>query len=187
MKQPSRRRYDPDRRNRIIEAALDVIEIHGVAGATHRRIAEAANVPLGSMSYHFNGLDEVFVAAFSLLAETVSAKFVELLDAAKTRDEAREAVVELICGDVWATERTMRLSYELYAYSMRNEAIRAVFIDWMARSRRALEKHFSRRTADALDTIIEGATIHNTAQPDTVTREVVRWMVLNLTREDDDG
>ena len=52
----------------------------GVAGATHRRIAEAANVPLGSMSYHFNGLDEVFVAAVSQLAETVSAKFVELLD-----------------------------------------------------------------------------------------------------------
>ena len=49
MKQPSRRRYDPDRRNRIIEAALDVIEIHGVAGATHRRIAEAANVPLGRL------------------------------------------------------------------------------------------------------------------------------------------
>ena len=32
-----------------------------------------------------------------------------------------------------------------------------------------------------------GATIHNTAQPDTVTREVVRWMVLNLTREDEGG
>lgn len=80
MQQPPRRRYDPDRRNRIIEAALDVIEVHGVAGATHRRIAEAANVPLGSMSYHFNGLDEVFVAAVSQLAETVSAKFVELLD-----------------------------------------------------------------------------------------------------------
>ena len=61
----------------------------------------------------------------------------ELLDAAKTKDEAREAVVELICGGVWATERNMRLSYELYAYSTRNEAIRAVFVDWMARSRRA--------------------------------------------------
>lgn len=30
------RRRDPDRRERIIEAALDVIADHGVAGTTHR-------------------------------------------------------------------------------------------------------------------------------------------------------
>ena len=78
----------------------------------------------------------------------------------------------------WAQSREEALEHFLAGET-------AVFIDWMARSRRALEKHFSRRTADALDTIIEGATIHNTAQPDTVTREVVRWMVLNLTREDE--
>lgn len=49
--------------------------------------------------------------------------------------------------------------------------------NWMARSRQALGAHFSGRTADALDTIIEGATIHNTAQPGILSREVVRGMV----------
>jgi DNA-binding transcriptional regulator YbjK len=42
-----RRRYDPGRRERLIEAALDVIAESGVAGTTHRRIAAAADV-LGS-------------------------------------------------------------------------------------------------------------------------------------------
>ncbi|MCW2638337.1 MAG: TetR family transcriptional regulator [Dactylosporangium sp.] len=40
-----RRRYDPGRRERLIEAALDAES--GVAGTTHRRIAAAADV-LGS-------------------------------------------------------------------------------------------------------------------------------------------
>ena len=53
------RRVDPDRKDRIVDAALDVIAEHGVAGATHRTIAAAADVPLGSMTYHFENLDEV--------------------------------------------------------------------------------------------------------------------------------
>lgn len=49
--------------------------------------------------------------------------------------------------------------------------------NWMARSRQALAAPFNGHTADALDTIIEGATIHDTAQPGTLSREVMRGMV----------
>ncbi|MDF2847508.1 MAG: TetR family transcriptional regulator, partial [Oerskovia sp.] len=40
------RRVDPDRKDRIVDAALDVIAEHGVGGATHRVVAAAADVPL---------------------------------------------------------------------------------------------------------------------------------------------
>ena len=48
------RRVDPNRRQRIIDACLDVIAERGVAGTSHRIVAEAADVPLGSMTYHFD-------------------------------------------------------------------------------------------------------------------------------------
>ena len=44
---------------------LDVIAEHGVAGASHRAIARAADVPLGSITYHFATLDELLAAAFT--------------------------------------------------------------------------------------------------------------------------
>ncbi|MCI1650562.1 MAG: hypothetical protein LKI26_07970, partial [Bifidobacterium tibiigranuli] len=42
------RRTDPGRRDRIIDSCLDVIAQVGVAGASHRVVARAADVPLGS-------------------------------------------------------------------------------------------------------------------------------------------
>src|SRR5512139_3980687 len=40
-------------RQRIIRAVLRIIGEHGVAGLTNRRIAAAADVSLGSITYHF--------------------------------------------------------------------------------------------------------------------------------------
>ena len=67
------RRYDPERKSRIIEAAIDVIAEFGVAGTTHRRIAAAADVPLGSLTYHFTGLDDLLGQAFTRHADIVMA------------------------------------------------------------------------------------------------------------------
>jgi TetR/AcrR family transcriptional regulator, regulator of biofilm formation and stress response len=53
------RRHDPDRKNRIVDAAIEVIAGQGVAGTTHRLIAAAADVPLGSLTYHFSSLEEL--------------------------------------------------------------------------------------------------------------------------------
>ena len=57
------RRYDPERRQRIIDAAIRVAELKGIAALSHRTVAAEADVPLGSTTYHFAGLDELLVAA----------------------------------------------------------------------------------------------------------------------------
>ncbi len=69
------RRTDPGRRDRIVDACLDVIADVGVAGASHRRIAARADVPLGSMSYHFAGMDELLREAFTRFADGVADTF----------------------------------------------------------------------------------------------------------------
>jgi TetR/AcrR family transcriptional regulator, regulator of biofilm formation and stress response len=176
----SQRRYDPDRRARIVQAALDVIAEHGVAGTTHRRVAAAAGVPLGSMTYHFAGMDDLLHAAFTRLADTVAARFAERLAAATTRDEACEAVVDLIVDDSWATPRTMLLSYELYAFAARNPPLRLVMQAWMEKSRAALRQHFTAETAKVLDAVIEGLSIHRSVDREPMDRAAVRSAVERL-------
>lgn len=39
------RRYDPERRQRIIDAAIRVVGRSGIAGLTHRSVAQEADVP----------------------------------------------------------------------------------------------------------------------------------------------
>lgn len=69
------RRYDPERRDRIIDACLDVVAAHGVAGTSQRRVAAAADVPLGSVTYHFAGRDELLREAFGRFTRQASAQF----------------------------------------------------------------------------------------------------------------
>ncbi len=135
--------------DRIIDAALDVIAERGVAGTTHREIARAADVPLGSMTYHFTSLDEVLTEAFTRHADTAARVFDERLRAARDRDEAIEAVVTLISDDLInpGSDRDLILAVELYGAAARNPALRVVTQAWMARSRRALERHFDTTTA----------------------------------------
>lgn len=155
------RRHDPHRRDRLIDAALSVIAERGVAGTTHREIARAADVPLGSMTYHFAGLDEVLVEAFTRHAESMAAVFDRRLAAATDRDEAIDAVVTLVSEDVFGSSRDLVLTVELYAAAARNPALRTVTQAWMERSRRALERHFDPVTAREVDALIEGLTLHN--------------------------
>ena len=154
------RRHDPDRRERILEACLRVIGEVGVAGASTRRIAAVADVPLGSITYHFTDVDELLRAAFERFTHRVSGRFEEYMARAVGADEARQAVVDLITVDVLVDPRELVLTHELYTLAARDPGYRRLTHEWMARSRRSLERHFDPATARLLDALIEGLTIH---------------------------
>lgn len=151
---------DPDRRARIIDACLDVIAESGVVGASHRRIAEAAGVPLGSMTYYFSGIEDLLHEAFTRFGTRVSERFERRMTAASDLETARRAVAEIILDDVLGNTRELVLSQELYTLAARVPAYRAITTEWMKRSRRALERHFDPETARILDSFIEGISIH---------------------------
>src|SRR5437764_249747 len=54
---------DPERRARIAKAAIEVVAQKGIDGLTHRAVAAAAGVPLGSTTYHFATLDDLLEVA----------------------------------------------------------------------------------------------------------------------------
>lgn len=175
------RRYDPDRRNRLIAAALEVIADHGVAGASHRVIARAADVPLGSTSYHFATLDDLLAAAFTLHADAVADALEQRMQAAVDRDTALDALAGHLAQDLLGADRVLVLAVELYLAAARRPALRAVTQAWMLRSRRALELHFDPVTARELDALIEGLVLHQALSTEPMTTEQVRHALHRIT------
>ncbi|HEY0000075.1 MAG TPA: TetR family transcriptional regulator [Actinoplanes sp.] len=176
------RRHDPGRRNRLIDAALTTIADRGVAGTTHREIARAADVPLGSMTYHFASLDEILMEAFTRHADAVAQIFDQRMAAAADRDAAVEAVITMVCEDLFGSQNDLVLTVELYAAAARNPALKAVTQAWMQRSRRALERHFDATTARELDALIEGLTLHNALSTDPMNTAQIRHAIERYLR-----
>ena len=154
------RRVDPDRRSRIIDAALDVIAAEGVAGTSHRKVAAVADVPLGSMTYHFTGMEELLREAFTRFADRVADRFDQRMAGVRGREDALDAIAANVTDDIYAGPNDLVLTHELYTLAAREPAFRTITEQWMGRTRAVLERHFDPLTARLLDALIEGLAIH---------------------------
>ncbi|VEC95613.1 Transcriptional regulator, TetR family [Klebsiella variicola] len=112
----ARRPNDPQRRERILQATLDTIAAHGVQAVTHRKIALCANVPLGSLTYYFSGIEALVEEAFSLFTAEMSAQYQQCFAGVTNREQACDAIAELIFSAQVTTARNMELMYQLYAF-----------------------------------------------------------------------
>ncbi|KFI97528.1 TetR/AcrR family transcriptional regulator [Bifidobacterium stellenboschense] len=173
----SARRFDPERKDRIIEACLDVIAAKGVAGASHRVIAAAANVPLGSMTYHFDGMADLLHQAFDRYADRCIASFASRMDEATDEAGACEAVARHIETDLVSTQRDLVINMELYTIAARDPAYRDITERWMAASRAQLERFFDAPTAAILDSLIEGLTLHRALGDGTLDVAAIRQAI----------
>ena len=107
------RRYDPERQQRIIDAAIRVVGEKGIAGLSHRTVAAEADVPLGSTTYHFKTLDELLVAALRQANEGFAKV---IASRGGLEDPGTDLAVELAgwMGEWLAGDRTgVELEYEL--------------------------------------------------------------------------
>jgi DNA-binding transcriptional regulator YbjK len=153
------RRFDPDRKDRIIDAALDVIADHGVRGTTHRLIAATADVPLGSLTYHFATLDDLLTQAFTRHAARMAAAYEQHFDGVRRHDDLVGAIANLVHGA--DADRACAISFELYLAAVHNPALRAVTQGWMETSRAVLHRYLDPVTARGVDALIEGLIIHS--------------------------
>ncbi|MFE7169553.1 TetR/AcrR family transcriptional regulator [Streptomyces sp. NPDC057616] len=150
------RRYDPDRRQRIIDAAIRVVGEKGLAGLSHRSAAAEADVPLGSTTYHFKTLDELMVAALRQANEGF-AKVVAAHGA--LADDGCDLAAELarILGEWLSGDRTgVELEYELYLAALRRPALRPVAAEWCEELAERLARRTDAVTARALVALMDG-------------------------------
>jgi TetR/AcrR family transcriptional regulator, regulator of biofilm formation and stress response len=177
------RRHDPDRKDRIVDAAIKVIAEQGVAGTTHRLIAAAADVPLGSLTYHFRSLHDLRAQAFQRHAERMSVRYAARFDGVQTHEQLVEAVTDLIHGDAGANSRDWAIAYELYLAALRDPALRTVTETWMLTSRAVLERFVDPTTARGVDALIEGLVMHTTLSTSLLAREQIRSIVARAVAE----
>jgi DNA-binding transcriptional regulator YbjK len=172
------RRHDPDRKSRILDATIEVIAEHGVAGTTHRLIAAAADVPLGSLTYHFRSLEDLRAQAFQRHAEQMSVVYAAHFEHVETREQFIQAATDLIHGDAGADSRDWAIAYELYLAALREPALRTITESWMRTSRAVLERFVDPTSARGVDALIEGLIMHNTLSTSAaLPREEIRSIV----------
>lgn len=155
-----RRRYDPQRKQHIIKACLQVISRDGVRNTSHRKVALEAGVPLGSMTYHFQGIDDLLFEAFSQFSQQVSDRFAAEVESAKTIEDLVECLADFIIGDLFSQPHELTINLELYTLAARDEKFRAITDHWMDRTRATLGTRFDPVTAKLMDALIEGLSIH---------------------------
>ena len=95
MEAPAKRRrtrIQIEKRDLILEAALDVFSAHGFRGATVDQIAEAAGMSKPNLLYYFRGKEDIHTTLIKRLLETWLAPLRELDDVGDPISELRSYI-----------------------------------------------------------------------------------------------
>jgi TetR/AcrR family transcriptional regulator, regulator of biofilm formation and stress response len=171
------RRHDPERKERIVTAALEVLARDGIAGITHRAIGSAADVPLGSITYHFATLDDIVYQAFETHVDKLASRFEVRLAACNDEDDLIECIAGAITDDLAAHPNELAVTYELYGDAVRNPETRRLTQRWIERAEDALAQHFDRTTAQLVDVAVEGLMVRMSIAQQPISKEEVRHLL----------
>ncbi|MFF2326099.1 MULTISPECIES: TetR/AcrR family transcriptional regulator [unclassified Streptomyces] len=154
------RRYDPERRDRIIDAAIRVVGAQGIAGLSHRSVAAEADVPLGSTTYHFASLDELLIAALRRSNENFADVMRESGALADPAADLAKALAGLLGAYFSGGRGRAELEYELYLAALRRPSLRPVAAEWTDGTAELLSRRTDPATARALVALMDGICLH---------------------------
>ncbi|WP_033188152.1 MULTISPECIES: TetR/AcrR family transcriptional regulator [Nocardiaceae] len=176
-----------ERRDLITSAALRVIIARGVHATTHRAIAVEAGVPLGSLTYYFDGLTQLIEETFARLYDEISTTHRLALETVNSRDGAVDAVTDMICGTHGPSDEQLRAMIELYTYANHNSAAAEICVRWLQTTHDVLAPHFCEHALEALDALIEGWGIHQHFRAEPAQWDIVRAAVAAIAAAHDVG
>jgi DNA-binding transcriptional regulator YbjK len=175
-----RRRRDPDRRHRIARAAVEVLHRDGVLALSHRAVAEEADVPLGSTTYHFQGLDDLLAAAL----EWISDEEIRILDewqAAWDLDENLiAALVDLLL--IYCNQRRAMsiLEYEVHVLAYRRPVMRELSRRWDRALNEILSRYMSSADADLVIAMMDGVMLNNLTDDSPLLKDWARFCLAKV-------
>ena len=121
---------DPERRARIAKAAIGVVAERGIEGLTHRAVAAAADVPLGSTTYHFATVDDLLEVALREAAENNVRELREWEQALAPDADFAAALAELVMGYLHELYPHTVVEYDLYVAAMHRPRLRPASAAW---------------------------------------------------------
>jgi DNA-binding transcriptional regulator YbjK len=175
---PRRQQRGRERRDAIVAATLAIVEAEGLEGVTHRRVADAAGVPLAATTYYFSSKDDLVQAAMGRLIEREAVVFGQIADAVTTGGSMtiEDGVEALIDYQVYLV-RERRLAqfaeFELYLRVARTTPGTAELRGWPQAFREVAEAALAAlgapnpsRDGHALVALIHGLVLHALTAPD---------------------
>ncbi|HET6473665.1 MAG TPA: TetR family transcriptional regulator [Pseudomonadales bacterium] len=152
-------RPQEDRRATILDATLRLIATDGVDAVTHRRVAAAAGVPLGSTTYYFESREQLLRESFRRYLEQTRA-----LQNRVARTIPKTTVAGLVDYLVEMTQREFEdeqmllAEYELTLFAARDAEIADALHDWdafmLGHLARAFESMSATRPFDCARTVL---------------------------------
>jgi TetR/AcrR family transcriptional regulator, regulator of biofilm formation and stress response len=139
-----------ERRDEIARAVIDVVAAHGLRGLTHRKVAEAAGVPLGSTTYHFETLDDLMMAGLELAADRNLAMMRRAAERLAPGDDVATWLTDLVIEMVTTWRESNIAERELYLEAIRSPALRPAATRWDDQFVDVLEPHLGDREAARL-------------------------------------
>jgi len=151
---------DPGRRDRIAAAALAVALTQGVHAVSHRAVAAAAGVPLGSTTYHFATLDDLLAAAMDTAAEAYLAELQAWEAGLAPGADLAEALTDQLLDALAHDRARVVAEYELYLASIRRPALAPASASWAAKMTDVLVRRTDPARARALTMVADGALLN---------------------------
>lgn len=121
------------KRRQILAAAVRVIGTGGLTSLTHRAVAEAAGVPLGSMTYYFRDRDELIDQTMAYAVAIEQERMAGIVDRV-TGEPSVEASVALLT-EIFLDKSIADPLYDLALFEMfmeatRNPGLRSRTVAW---------------------------------------------------------
>jgi AcrR family transcriptional regulator len=133
-------------RQRIVDAARDVLVSHGHGGASTRAVAEAAGVHLSQVHYHFGGRQGLLIEVLHQENDALLQRQRALYDAPGPLSEKWRVASDLLDQDL--ESGYVRVLWELWAAGLTDPELAAGWRDAMRGWRDLLESVFTTWASD---------------------------------------
>ncbi len=150
---------DPEGRKRaIVEAAASLMSREGTKRLTHRRVAEAAGVPLGSTTQYFANLDELRREGLKELARWIERDYDEMFRQIVRNGGTDEAFAEAL-NEYLQDARQVSADVAFIAAAVHDPAIRQLYRNAFKSSVRQSQPFMTELQAEAFTLFMDGLTV----------------------------
>ncbi|MFT3716210.1 MAG: TetR family transcriptional regulator [Gordonia sp. (in: high G+C Gram-positive bacteria)] len=169
-----------DRRQLIVETAAALLSAGDGERLTHRRVAERAQIPLGSTTYYFTSLDDLRTAALGHLAAGVDESLAATAALIEDSDRSPEAIARLFHDYLGETEH-VRADTALYVAGLQNADLAPLSRRWFSGLVDVLADTLTdRRTATSMAVFLDGAILNTVLWGKPLDLDVLTAMARSL-------
>jgi DNA-binding transcriptional regulator YbjK len=122
------------RRERLLEVTIELVAREGIDAVTHRRVAELAQVPLGSTTYYFASREEMLVEALKTFGRqeiaAIRARLADLPVRPPSRRRYVEGLVDFLAPQLGDEHWRTLAQYTLLCEAARRPELEPVAREW---------------------------------------------------------